>query len=218
MKMNNKRNKDIPDAPRHEEADASVDVNNEVPVDSSPGDPPIAEGSASDEVDVLRARMAGLEDQMLRAVAEQQNIRKRSANELTEAVRYAKAGLIRSLLDVLDDLERALGQESAGESTALLEGVRLVYDNFTKVLRDHDVVSIEALGRRFDPALHEAMMQQPTRDHEPGTVIQVLQGGYRMHERVLRPAKVIIAAASQTADGQGAGAGESDNVDKHSRE
>jgi molecular chaperone GrpE len=151
------------------------------------------------EVEQLRQRVAELEEQLLRARAEQQNIRKRAANELSESVRFANAAFAKSLLTMADDFDRTLEQSQSADAATVLEGVRLIYDNLMKVLSDHNVESIDALGRPFDPRFHEAMMQQPAGDKEPGTVLEVLQKGFKLGDRVLRPAKVIVAVRTEDA-------------------
>ncbi len=149
------------------------------------------------EVDTLRKELADVKDQFLRAKAEQQNIQKRTAQERFDAVRYANAALIKDLLGTIDDFERTLEHGADSDVGSLLEGMRLVHDNLLKVLKDQFVEVIDALDQAFDPNCHEAMLQRPAEGKEPGTVIQVVQRGYRLNDRVLRPAKVIIAAAPQ---------------------
>jgi len=102
---------------------------------------------------------------------------------------------------VVDDFERTLS--AAGETTgfeALVEGVRLVYEKLLKILKDNHVEPIEAAGKPFDPVFHSVMMQRPTAEHAPGTVLQEVQKGYCLRERVVRPAQVIIAGRPATGD------------------
>lgn len=148
----------------------------------------------------LQSRIAELEDQLLRAKAEQQNIRKRCSNELAEAVRYANAPLIKALLGTVDDFDRTLVQSGTADAETVLRGVQLIYDNFMKVLQDNSVEVVQALDKPFDPVYHEAVQQLPAEGKEPGTVIQVLQQGVKLNGRVLRPAKVIVAAAVESDD------------------
>lgn len=157
------------------------------------------------EVEALRRETAELRDKLLRAVAEQQNVRTRAAHEQAEAARYANASLVKSLLSSLDDFERLLEHSSDAEVSTLRDGAKLIYDNLKRALAAHRVTEIDGAGVPFDPRIHEAMLQQPSSDHAPGTVTQVLQRGYRLEERVLRPAKVIIASATGGAavDGDG---------------
>jgi molecular chaperone GrpE len=149
---------------------------------------------ATDEVAILRQEVEEWRDKYLRAKAELQNAMRRATNERLEAVQYANADLLRALLDVVDDFDRTLEISHASESVeAVVEGVRLIRDKMEKLLRDHAVEPIDAQDEKFDPNLHQALMRQPTNDHEPGTVVQQVQRGYKHRERVLRPAKVIVA-------------------------
>ncbi len=158
---------------------------------------PVQEPQPESELDAVRRELADAKDQFLRAKAEQQNIQKRSAQERVEALRYANSTLVKDLISTIDDFERAL--EHGGESNVqgLLKGMQLVHDNFLKVLNDHNVETIDPMGQAFDPRYHEAMLQQPAEDKEPGTIIQVVQRGYQLNDRVLRPAQVIIAGAEK---------------------
>ncbi len=148
-----------------------------------------------DELAKLRQRVADLEDELLRAKAEQHNIRKRAANERIEAVRFANAAFIKNLLTTVDDFERTFEQGDLSDAKTVLKGVRLIYDNLMKVLAEARVEVIDAVDKSFDPRCHEALQQAPADGKEPGTVLDVLQRGFKIDDRVLRPAKVIIAAA-----------------------
>jgi len=137
----------------------------------------------------------GWKEKFLRAKAELVNFQRRAARERDESVRYAVVPFLRSLLPVLDDLERVIasGRAHPDNAQAILEGVQLTFENFQKVLRDAQVVAIEAEGMLFDPHVHEAMMEQPSEAHAERMVLQELQKGYLLHDRVLRPAKVIVS-------------------------
>jgi molecular chaperone GrpE len=154
-----------------------------------------------DELTTLRREIAELRDQNLRLMAELQNQQKRALREKHEAQRFAGAELGRDLLVVLDDLARA--EEAARQAPggqAVADGVRIMAEHFLKVLGNHHIRPIEAVGRPFDPTYHEAVLQQRTDEHPPGVVLQEITRGYTMHERVLRPSRVIVS-------GQPAGAG-----------
>lgn len=150
------------------------------------------------ENDKLRADLAASEERNLRTRADYQNLEKRSAGRINAAVEFANAALVQSLLNVADDFQRTLEHADSSDSV-LLEGVRIMRDKFTKALTDHNVETIDAVGKPFDPRFHEAVMQQPS-DLPSGTVIQQVQLGYKLRDRVLRPAKVIVAADSDHAD------------------
>ncbi len=150
----------------------------------------------------MEAELASLKDQLLRARAECANIARRAAEQQVEAVKLAGMGLARSLLPVMDSLDRMLSSLPRGaNSDPFAEGVRLIAEELRKVLRDHGIVPIHAVGRKFDPTSHEAMLQDRDSNAPPGTVTRELQRGYMMHDRVLRPAKVAVSAASEEKDG-----------------
>ena len=134
-------------------------------------------------------------DKYLRAVAELSNYRKRMEKEREESLRYASSGLIRSLLGVLDDLDRMVtsSREHPDNTAAIVDGAKLTAESFRKVLREHHVTLIDAKGQPFNPAEHEAMMQQPSEQYSTPTVVQVVQDGYKFHDRVIRPARVIVS-------------------------
>ncbi|MHC4697210.1 MAG: nucleotide exchange factor GrpE [Planctomycetota bacterium] len=156
-----------------------------------------------DPVEELQNKVASLEDSLLRAKADYQNLQRRSAQEHGQAIRFANAELMRSLLGVLDDFERSLeAAQGADTAASVVDGVRLVYDNLMKALRARGLESIEAVDKPFDPHVHEAMMQQPSADHPPGTVLAEVAKGYLLGERVLRPAKVIVSKDVETGQGE----------------
>jgi molecular chaperone GrpE len=136
-------------------------------------------------------RLAALEDQLLRVAADFENYKKRAAREREEYVTFANERLIKELLPVLDDLERALQAASEHEEAKLEEGVQLVYRALAALLERNGVKEIETDGK-FDPHVHEALLSQPS-DAEQGSVVDVLQKGYTLGDRVVRPARVIIA-------------------------
>ncbi len=142
-----------------------------------------------------------LEEQLLRRAAEFQNYRRRTDAELATASARGRGEVVLPLLDVLDDLRRSLdaaeaaAEEEQGGSVyqALKTGVDLVYKKFEDTLRALGVEEIVAVGEAFDEQLHEAMMQQPAADAAPGTIVGEVQKGYRMGDRVLRHARVVVA-------------------------
>jgi molecular chaperone GrpE len=139
-------------------------------------------------------RAAALEDQLKRVAADFDNYRKRVARERADLVTNANERLVKELLPILDDLERALEAAAEHEEAQLEDGVRLVHRSLDELLRRHGVAEIETEGR-FDPHVHEALLAQPSEADE-GSVIQVLQKGYKLGDRVVRPARVVVAAAT----------------------
>lgn len=148
--------------------------------------------------DVLRRERDEAQDKWLRAVAEMDNLRKRTRREVTDAHRFAKADALRGYLDVLDNLERALQSSAAGADTGspdpFRDGIELIRQRMRGVLQEQGVTTIEAMGQHLDPTVHEAVGQLPREGSEPGTIIEVAQPGYKLGELVLRPARVIICA------------------------
>lgn len=140
-----------------------------------------------------------LKERMLYQQAEFENFKKLKAREKQELLRFGNETLIKELLPVIDNLERAV--EHAGkteEAKSIAEGVALTFNGFLKVLEKFDVTRIEALGRTFDPNLHEAVYQEEKEGAEPGTVVGEFQKGYMMDGRLLRPSMVSVAKKPET--------------------
>ena len=131
-------------------------------------------------------------DALQRLKAEFDNFRKRTARDHEAMSARANEALLRELLPILDDLERALEAAEQHEEAKLEDGVRLVHRALADTARRHGLEEIETNGA-FDPHVHEALLAQPAEDAEPGSVVQVLQKGYRLGDRVLRPARVVVA-------------------------
>ena len=148
-------------------------------------------------VEQLRAQVEEAKDRCLRSQAELDNFRKRASRELADQRKYAHLDLIRDALPVLDNMQRAIAAaEKSADAGALLEGVKMVANSLEAVLMRHSCIRIQALHQPFDPAFHEAIGQQPSKDHPPQTVLLVAQEGYVLHDRVVRPAQVIISVAA----------------------
>ena len=168
--------------------------------------PPIEIEPAPDSLEVqlahLRAQLQTAEDEKktnwekyLRAAADMENMRRRNRRDVDDAKVDAQTRVLKEMLPVVDNLERALehAEKATGEPQAILEGVRLVLRQFTQAFERIDVTLVEAVGAAFDPNLHEAISQLETSEQEAGTVVAVLQKGYRIGERLLRPAMVVVA-------------------------
>jgi molecular chaperone GrpE len=153
----------------------------------------------------LRARAQTAEqerDQFLallqRTRADFENYQKRNQREREQEHRYRDAPFALDLLPVLDNLDRAMtAARQAGESGPLVEGVAIVQNQIKDVLRRHGITPIDALGQPFDPNRHQAVMQQPSDEQPPNTVLQVLQLGFMIHDRVLRPAAVVVSRPAE---------------------
>ncbi|UCC43189.1 MAG: nucleotide exchange factor GrpE [Candidatus Zixiibacteriota bacterium] len=146
------------------------------------------------EEEKLAARVAELEDKLLRAQAELDNSRKRSARMVEDMLRTANDRLLSELLDVVDNFERAL-QHSGDNSSpeALGQGMEMIYKQLVTILERYDVRPIEAVGQAFDPNLHEALMQIASEEHDEGTVAEEISKGYKIGPRVLRHSKVAVS-------------------------
>ena len=147
------------------------------------------------DVDALQADRDQLFDRLQRLAAEFDNFRKRNAREQASLVERANERLVKELLPVLDDLGRALEAAEEHEGAKLEEGVRLVHRALADLLSKEGLAEIETDGK-FDPHVHEALLSQPS-DAEEDSVIEVVQKGYRLGDRVLRPARVVVAAAPE---------------------
>ncbi len=143
------------------------------------------------------AELADLKERYLRLAAEYDNFRKRNLRERQDLLNYANESIVKDLLPVVDNLERAVvhgrKEEQRADSENLLQGVELTHRALMQILGRFGVVEIEAAGKPFDPQLHEAVRRVVTSDHAPGTVVEVHQKGYRLKDRLLRPAMVAVA-------------------------
>ena len=137
-----------------------------------------------------------LKDQLLRALAENENTRRRGQKDKEDALKYGVTNLARDIISVSDNLQRVLDNksENAAElSEALFSGVNLILKDLTSIFGRHGIQRIESKGQQFDPHSHQAVFEQETDEHTPGTIVQVMQDGYKIHERLLRPAMVAVA-------------------------
>lgn len=167
-----------------------------------------------DPVTVLEGEVASLKDQLLRAMAETENVRRRAQREREDGAKYAAAAVVKDLLGVADNLQRAL--ESVPPELAeqnepvknLRLGVEMTQKELQTVFERHNIRVIEPLGEKLDPHLHEAMFEIEDPDKPAGTVVQVIQAGYRLHDRLLRPARVGISKGGAKANGGSNGAPE----------
>jgi molecular chaperone GrpE len=153
-----------------------------------------------DETEALRAENEELIDTLQRVKAEFDNYRKRVSRDQESLVARAHERLVKELLPVLDDLERALGAAEQHEEAKLEDGVRLVHRSLAEALTREGLAEIETNGK-FDPHVHEALLTQPS-EAEEGSVIEVLQRGYKLGDRVLRPARVVVAGPKETGGDQ----------------
>lgn len=146
----------------------------------------------------LREALRAAEAEVLRSQAELENYRKRARRDMEEERRYACLPLMRDLLPVMDNLQRAVthAAKAGGESEALLAGVRMVAQELASTLEKHHCYQVEAAGVPFDPHYHEAIGQQPSSEVDAGHVALVVTDGYRLHDRVIRPSQVLVSTGA----------------------
>ncbi|MCH9691735.1 MAG: nucleotide exchange factor GrpE [Gammaproteobacteria bacterium] len=152
-----------------------------------------------EEVAELHQQLAQQKDLVLRAQAEVHNAQRRAQQDVERAHKFALEKLLRDLLPVVDNLERALGTiDSEHEAhKAVVEGVELTHKSFVDTLCKYQIEVVDPAGEPFDPELHQAMTQVPNGDVEPNTVLDVFQKGYRLNGRLIRPAMVVVSKAPQ---------------------
>jgi molecular chaperone GrpE len=149
-----------------------------------------------EKIAALEAEKADLKDRMLRIAAEFENWKKRARKEQQDNESKIRESVLRDILEVMDNLERATAVTGgATDLASVQQGIALVLRLFAQKLERYDVKAVEAKGKPFDPRLHEAISQAPSAEVPPGTVLNELQKGYRMGERLLRPAAVVVAIA-----------------------
>ena len=141
-------------------------------------------------------------DRLLRVSAEFDNYKKRTIRESDEFRKFANEAMLKDLLHVVDNLERAIDSANDGSdaNACVVEGVGMTRDEILKIFSKYGVAPVEAIGKPFDPAYHQAIMQEETDAHPENTVMTEMQKGYLLHDRLLRPAMVVVAKAASPAD------------------
>ena len=151
--------------------------------------------------------VADLKDKLLRALADMENLRRRSQKDREDALKYGTSKFAREMLSVADNLRRAIesipedGDPDGAALAAFIEGVALTEKELLSTLERHGITKIDPMGEKFDPQFHEAMFEAPVPGAENGTVFQVMEVGYMIHDRLLRPAKVGIARGAPAEGG-----------------
>jgi len=166
-----------------------------------------AQSTVEPKPDELLTKLANYEvelkeirDAYLRKAAEFENFKKRSENEISVLLKYAAEPFIRNILQVYDDLDRSLKHANEENMQALTDGIKLVYDKFTKILDNQGVTKMDAKGKPFDVHFHEALMQQPAPGLPDHTVLDVVENGYMYKDKVIRHAKVIVSQAVESGN------------------
>ncbi|MFO7786393.1 MAG: nucleotide exchange factor GrpE [Halospina sp.] len=171
------------------------------------GEEAASAGSGDDEVAQLREQLQEQKEEVLRAKAEMQNIRRRAEIDVEKAHKFGTEKFVKELLPVVDSLEKAVesaqNQEVQNEEVVsrIKEGVDMTLEMFTGALSKFNVEQINPVGEPFDPQKHEAMSMVPSNEAEPNTVIAVMQKGYLLHDRVVRPAMVMVAKTDDSGGG-----------------
>jgi molecular chaperone GrpE len=199
-----------------EEAAAAADVAADLAVEAVEAEEQAEADAAGEDVQVeidaagkADAEIADLKDKLLRALADIENLRRRSQKEREDALKYASANFARDMLSVADNLRRAIesipeeGDPGGAALVGFIEGIALTEKDLLSALEHHKITKIEPMGEKFDPQFHEALFEIPTNDAASGTVMQVMETGYTIHDRLLRPAKVGIAKAAPADTGPG---------------
>lgn len=177
--------------PAKDDQDMNVDADAvDAAVEAAPQD-----GIISAETSNTADELAAANDRLLRLHAEMQNLRNRTSREIADERKYASLPVVRDLLPVVDNIDRAIeAAEKAGEAENLLSGFRLVKQQLHAILTQHKCEPIDADGQEFDPHFHQAILQQPSAEVPAGHVMLVAQSGYKIHDRVVRPAQVIVSS------------------------
>ncbi len=183
---------------------AAAEQAEQAPVQDAPAtgeaSPADAEAEAAPEStesaeDILKAELAAANDRNLRLMAEFDNFRRRSAREQLEIIETANGKLLEKLSEVLDNFERAFSTENKAKDLETFEkGMQMIHDQFAKVLSDSGLEQIDPTGEEFDPNCHEALMQQPSEEIPENHVVTVFMKGYKLKNKILKPAKVIVSS------------------------
>ncbi|HEY7316841.1 MAG TPA: nucleotide exchange factor GrpE [Candidatus Binatia bacterium] len=175
--------------------------------ESAVSDQAVELASLREQLDLKKKEASENYDRYLRQVAELENFKKRANREKDEAIRFANEALVKDLLPVADNLERALAHaKDGGNGRPLIEGVEMVLKGFFDVLAKHGVVAISAVGQPFDPTKHEAMAHVESNASDPNTVLEEYHKGYLLRDRLIRPALVSVAKTPKSQGKKNGGA------------
>ncbi|WP_294960816.1 nucleotide exchange factor GrpE [uncultured Fibrobacter sp.] len=189
MKLDERREtSDESDSEKNSAENSSEEAAADQPADQAP------ESTESAE-DVLKAELAAANDRNLRLMAEFDNYRRRTAKEQLELIETANGKLLEKLSEVQDNFERAFASENKAQDLEAFEkGMQMIYNQFAKILTDAGLEQIDPTGAEFDPNCHEALMQQPSETVPEGHVVTVFQKGYKLKNKILKTAKVIVSS------------------------
>lgn len=144
------------------------------------------------ETEDLQTKIDDLKDKLLRAIAESQNIQKRAEKEKADISKYSISGFAKDVLRIRDNLQLALFN-SKEDTSAIIDGIKLTMSELDKILNNYGIKIIDSMGKPFDPHKHQAMIEIESKDQEPGIIVQVMQEGFMIHDRLLRPALVGVS-------------------------
>jgi len=204
MTQENDTNQPAEDIPAENIVESETQVENSpelttAPVDGENNSLPADDAGGDDDIANLAAERDELRDQLLRTLADNENLRRRTERELTAAKKYGAMGFARDLMASVDNLDKAIdlipeNKDELGETVKnILIGVEMTGREIASVLERHNISKISPDGEKFDYNLHQAMFEVPSDDVEPGIVMQVVQSGYQLHDRLLRPAMVGVS-------------------------
>ena len=159
----------------------------------------VDENAGPETLTEAQEAIAELNERIVRLTADFDNFRKRAQREKDEARQFANQGLLEKLLPVLDNFEMALTAVKDADPS-VRDGVQMILDQLLGVLKESGVETVDAMGQPFDPNLHEALSQEETTEVEEGTVVQQVQRGYKLNDRLVRPARVVVAKAPGAAE------------------
>ncbi len=189
------------------EPEEDSDRNEIAPKGDSDEDEKVDKGDPLKEIqaklEIVEQEAKETHDRFLRVSAEFENYKKRSAREMDDFRKYANQSLIKEMLAAVDNLERALNSSNGNSSNdkCMADGVNMTLKEILKVFEKFNVKPIESIGQLFDPTFHQAMMQEETDEHPENTIITELQKGYMIHDRLLRPSMVVVAASKAKTEG-----------------
>jgi molecular chaperone GrpE len=167
---------------------------NDQPVDQAAAEEKFNADASAEALAAAHAEIADLKSKLVRWQADFQNLQRRAAIEVRESRQNADADFAKSMLSVLDHFDMALSVDpTKTDSKSILDGVKITYDELKKILANRGIESFDPTGKPFDPHQHEAVMQEPSDKHPPMTVTQTFQQGYKLDDRILRPAKVKVS-------------------------
>lgn len=191
MKTEAEANKAADQAAGEAQDEATADK----PAEASAEQPADASASSAAETAALKAALADANDRNLRLMAEFDNYRRRTAKEQLELIETANGKLLEKLSEVQDNFERAFASENKAQDLEAFEkGMQMIYNQFAKILTDAGLEQIDPTGAEFDPNMHEALMQQPSETVPEGHVVTVFQKGYKLKNKILKTAKVIVSS------------------------